>query len=72
MAGKKVVADKTEVLRELTAIFRDENNKIADRMKAADNIVKLAEEAETEKKKADSRPTGVMIVDDIPRGAGDG
>ena len=68
VARKKVVADKTEVLKEFTAILRDENSKIAEKIKAAESIIKYAEEAE----KSSANPSGVMIVDDVPRGSDGG
>ncbi len=70
MPRKKTVADKAEILANFTAILRDENSKIADRIKAAENIVKYAEDAA--KNAGAVQDKGVIITDDIPENTKDG
>ena len=83
MARRRVVADKKEALKSISEIMRDDESKTADKMKAAEYIVKyedeqtrrleeekrLASQAE-ERSNSDNEARGVMIVDDIPRDSG--
>ncbi len=72
MARKKSIADKGEALKEFTAILRDEESKTTDKMRAAEHIVKYAEDEANSSSDAVTTPSGVMIVDDIPHGADGG
>ena len=74
MAGrKKVVADKNEALESISEIMRGDEIKTADKMKAAEYIVKYEDEQArkleskaAEQSNAEKEPRGVMIVDDVP------
>ena len=77
MARRKVVADKKEALKSISEIMRDDESKTADKMKAAEYIVKYEdeqarrlEEQSAERCEDISETRGVMIVDDIPKDAG--
>ena len=77
MARRKVVADKTEALKSISEIMRDDESKTADKMTAAEYIVKYEdeqarrlEEQSAEQSSGDDEQRGVMIVDDIPRDTG--
>ena len=67
-SGKKVVADKNEVLENFTEIMRDGGSKNTEKMKAAEFVFKYGDEDRASGEKADGR--GVMIVDDIPQNDG--
>ena len=71
MARKKVVADKSEAMKNFTEILRDDESKASDRIRAGEHLIKYGEEQaqKAEENKRDN--LRVMIVDDIPRGGGD-
>ena len=75
--ARKTVADKKEALKSITEIMRGDEIKTADKMKAAEYIVKYEDEQakrlDEEKREyggdAEQIPL-VMIVDDIPPDSG--
>ena len=77
MSGERKVADKDEALESISEIMRGDEIKTADKMKAAEYIVKYEDEQArrlesqaAEQSNAEKEPRGVMIVDDIPKDAG--
>lgn len=64
--GKKIVADRKDALKSVTAIMRDDENKTAEKMKAAEMIIKYGGEASDDNGAA-AGVSNVMIVDDIPK-----
>lgn len=63
--ARRVVANKKDALKSVTEIMRDDEIKTAEKMKAAEMIIKYG--GEDEQKETTPETGSVMIVDDIPK-----